>query len=66
MAFFHPSFMAEQYSFLIFTRSSMDGHLSGFHVLIILACAAVNVGVRVSCEILVLSGCMPRSGLAGP
>ena len=63
-------FMAEQYSviymyhvFLI--HSSVDGYLGYFHVLAIVNSAAVNIGVHVSFWIIVLSGYMPRSGIAG-
>ena len=48
-----------------FAHSSVDGHLGCFHVLVILNSAAVNNGVQVSFSILVSSGYMPRSGIAG-
>ena len=38
---------------------------SSFHVLAIVNSAAVNNGVHVSSSILVSSGYMPRSGIAG-
>ena len=46
-------------------HSSADGHLGCFHVLAIVNSAAMNIGVRVSFWISVLSGYMPRSGIAG-
>ena len=46
----------------IFIHSSVVGLLSRFHVLSIVNCAAVNIGVCVSFWIRVLSGYMPRSG----
>ena len=49
----------------IFIHSSVDGHLGCFHVLAIVNSAAVNIGVHVSFQITVLSGYMPRSGIAG-
>ena len=63
-------FMTENYSveymyhiFLI--HSSVDGHLCFFHVLAIVNSAAMNKGVHVSFLIQLLSGYMPRSGIAG-
>ena len=49
-----------------FIYSSVDGHLGRFHVLAIVNSAAVNSGIQVSFSILVSSGYMPRSGIAGP
>ena len=43
----------------------MDGHLGCFHVLAIVNSAAMNSGIHVSFSILVSSGYMPRSGIAG-
>ena len=62
--------MAEQYSIVymyhnFFIHSSVDGHLGCFHVLAIVNSAAMNNGVHVSCSILVSSGYMPVSGIAG-
>ena len=51
------------HSFL--THSSADGHLGCFHVLAIVNSAVVNNGIHVSFSILVSSGYMPRSGIAG-
>ena len=51
------------HSFLI--HLSADGHLGCFHVLAIVTSAAVNTGIHVSVSILVSSGYMPRSGIAG-
>ena len=45
-----------------FIHSSVDGHLGCFHVLAIVNSAAGNNGIH---EILVSSGYMPRSGIAG-
>ena len=49
---------------MLFIRSSVDGHLGCFCVLAIVNSAAVN-GTHMSFSILVSSGCMPRSGIAG-
>ena len=48
-----------------FIHSSIDGHLGCFHVLAIVNSAAMNNGIHVSFSILVSSGYMPRSGIAG-
>ena len=48
-----------------FIHSSVDGHLGCFYVLAIVNCVAMNIGVHVSFSVLVSSGCMPRSGIAG-
>ena len=48
-----------------FIHSSVDEHLSCFHVLAIVNSAAVNNGIRVSFSILVSSGYMSRNGLLG-
>ena len=50
---------------IFFIHSSVNGHLGYFHVLAIVNSAAVNIGVHVSFRIMVLSGYMPRSGIAG-
>ena len=48
-----------------FIHSSVDGHLGCFHVLTIVNSAAMNNGIHVSLSILVSSGYMPRSEIAG-
>ena len=48
-----------------FIHSSVDGHLSCFHALAIVNCAAMNNGIHVNFSILVSSGYMPRSGISG-
>ena len=52
-------------SHIFFIHSSVHGHLGCFHVLAIVNSAAMNIGVHVSFRIIVLSGYMPRSGIAG-
>ena len=47
-----------------FTCSSVNGRLGCFHVLAIVNSAAMN-GIHVSFSLLVSSGYMPRSGIAG-
>ena len=47
----------------LFTHLLMD--TGCFHVLAIVNRAAINIGVPISFLITVLSGCMPRSGIAG-
>ena len=48
----------------IFIHSSVDGHLGYFHILAIVNSAAMNIGMHVSLWIIVLSGYIPRSGVA--
>ena len=48
-----------------FIHSSVDGQLGCFHVLAVVNSAAMNIGVHVSFQIMVFSGYMPRSGIAG-
>ena len=50
---------------IFFIHSSVNGHLGCFHVLSIVNSAAVNIGVHESFRIMVFSGYMPRSGIAG-
>ena len=50
---------------IFFIHSSVDGHLGCFRVLAIINSAAVNRGVHISFQIIVLSGYMPRTGIAG-
>ena len=51
------------HDFLI--HSSVDGHLGCFHILATVNSSAMNIGVHVSVSIVVSSGFMPRSGIAG-
>ena len=46
-------------------HSSVDGHLGCLHVLAIVNSTVVHIGMHVSFSILVSSGFMPRSGIAG-
>ena len=43
----------------------MDGHLGCFHVLVVVNSAAMNIQVNVYFSRQVLSGYMPKSGIAG-
>ena len=49
----------------IFSHSSVDGHLGHFHVLTTVNRAAMNIRVHVSFSVMVFSGYMPSSGIAG-
>ena len=48
-----------------FIHSSVDGCLDRVHVLAVVICAAVNVGVHVSFRIVFFSEYMPGVGLQG-
>ena len=48
-----------------FIHSLIDGHLGCFHILAIVNTAAVDTGVHVPFRIIVLSGYIPRNGVAG-
>ena len=50
---------------IIFIHSSVDGQLGCFHVLAIVNSAAINIVVHDSLWIMVFSGYMPSSGIAG-
>ena len=50
---------------IFFIHSSVTGHLGCFHVLTNVNSAAINIGVHVSFWIMVFSGYMPSSGIAG-
>ena len=49
---------------IFFIHSSVDGLLV-FHVLAVVNSTAVKIGMHVSFQVKVLSGYMPRSGIAG-
>ena len=62
--------MNEEYSIvylyhIFFIHSSVDGHLSCFHVLATVNSAAMNTGLYVSFQTMLFFGYMPRSGIAG-
>jgi len=50
---------------IFFIHSSVDKHVGCFHVLAILNSAAMHIGVQVSFLIIVFSGYLLCSGLAG-
>ena len=43
----------------------MDGYLDYFHVLAIVNCAAMSIGVQVAFQFMDFSGYMPRSRIVG-
>ena len=70
MTQFYSFFMAACYSFvhvyhIFFIHSSVDGHLCGFHFLVIVNNAAMNIWVHASFWIMVFSGYTPSNGIAG-
>ena len=48
-----------------FNLSSVNGHLGCFHVPAVVNSAAVNNGIHMSFSLLVSSGYIPRTGIAG-
>ena len=50
---------------IFFIHSSVCGHLGSFRILVIMNSAAIHVGVHLSFWIIIFSGYMPRSGIAG-
>ena len=50
---------------IFFIHFSVNGHLGCFHVLAIVNSAAINIGVHVSFPVIVFSGYIPRSRIAG-
>ena len=53
------------YIYIFFTHSSVDGHLGCFCVMAIVNSAAMHIGMHVSFQTMIFSGCMPRSGIGG-
>ena len=53
------------YTYHTFISSSLDGYLGCFQVLDIINSAVMNIGVHASFSVLVSSGYMPRTGIAG-
>ena len=69
MVIFHSFLWQSKYStvymYHILNQLSVDGHLGCFHVLAIVNSAAMNTGVHISFQVIVLSGYMPKSVIAG-
>ena len=59
----NPVFVCMYHNFYI--HSSVSGHLGCFRVLAVVSSAAVSGGIHVSFSVLVSSGYVPRSGIAG-
>ena len=58
---FHCTYMY----YIFFIHFSVDRHLNYFHVLAIVNSAALNIRMHVSFWIIVMSGFLPRNGIAG-
>ena len=64
MLFSHATERQQVFYHIFFIHSSVHGHLGCFRVLATVNSAAMNIKIHVSFQIIVLSGCMPRSGIA--
>ena len=53
------------YTYMFFIYLSVNGYLGCFHVLAVVSCAVMNIGVHVSFSVKVLLGYRFRSGIAG-
>ena len=53
------------YNYIFFIHSSADGHLGCLYALDILNSAAMNIGAHASFLIMIFSGYMLRTGIAG-
>ena len=51
--------------YILFIHSSVSGYLGCFHVLVIVNSTTVDIGVRVSLQIMAFSGYMTGSEIAG-
>ena len=65
MALFCPFLWLNIYAPHLLNHSSVDGQLGCFHVLAVVNRAVMNTEVHVSFSVKVLSGYMPRTGIAG-
>ena len=69
IALFHPLLWLSMFHCVhiphLFIHSPVSGYLFCVHVLAVVNSAALNTGVGVSFQIIVFSGYVPRSGIAG-
>ena len=50
---------------MFFIHSSVDEYLGCFHILAVVNSVTVNTGVHITFQVVVFSGYMPMSGIAG-
>ena len=66
IASFHSISWLRIYTYhILLIHSSVDGRLGYFHVLALIISVAMNIGLQVYFQNVIVSGHVPRSGIAG-